>query len=681
MLMDNWVEFIKNVIADSAFKDVAIAALRLLYGRPVRLSDGTGDGGVDAWMDVSPTNRVPVQFHAGRSKTWESKLNEDLAKPIVRECKSLYFVTAQTPETIEVKRKKANIKGDLGIDLEVVDARDIASFAHEPTVLEMLERVSNVHSSADKPISKHPEIDARLSFWLFHENTVHFRAEVARSVLAACLIHCDVPIPLDDLLTNALELMGGDKRHRRLLLNQIDHFVQVGGVLRDAHGIRATESLIQRTRGVLGAQELAKQKLRDDCVEALEGRVHSLERRQTSVDAIFEDLGFLLRRSIIEKLPGPVGVANATVRLNAIERRMVDVLKPSGGSADEALKSIIEVACNSVYGRNLAAAELFIQLTERDSTEVHRILTGREKLEVLLDTSVAMPMFCGLYAHVVPEWATSELAHELYEALRLRNIRIVVPHVYLEEMAAHLYAAQDYRLAIGCDPDLSRSNNFFVAHYHSVMASRKEEATLDHFDQFLRDFGLPANADTMDFNVARRKIEKMIAEQLHYFGMPSTRVSFTTALELPNEPARDKIVLEHDRCVAHWLDQRSANNYSEGFVLCTQDRWLLNAAADRDWLVMDPAALLDLIQLTRPHETPGRLACVRELASRFTDSVTERAAAVWDFLMKLDGKNFSNRELLHRARQFKEEWLQRKRDTDLLKPEDWQRFKETLKLE
>jgi hypothetical protein len=358
-----------------------------------------------------------------------------------------------------------------------------------------------------------------------------------------------------------------------------------------------------------------------------------------------------------------------------------DALKPTGGSANEALKTLMEVASSSLYGRNLASAELFIQLTERDAVDVERILTGRKRMEVLLDTSVAMPIFCALHDHVATGWVTSEVARELYDLLRAREIDMVVPHLYLEEMAAHLIAAKQYRPLIGCDDDLSRSINFFVAHYHSVKKSRNESATLEGFDEFLRGFGLPPDVDSLDFPVARRKVERAMAEQLHYYGMPSVRVSFTSATPLPDEPSREKRVIDHDRCVAHWLDNRSLDNFTDGFVLCTQDRWLLSAVAGRDWLAVDAATLVDLVQLTRPRGNPAPLACVRELACRFTDAVTTRGAAVWDFLAKLEGSNLANWELLELAKQFKEACLLRKRETDVPKPEDWERFKDGLALE
>jgi hypothetical protein len=290
-----------------------------------------------------------------------------------------------------------------------------------------------------------------------------------------------------------------------------------------------------------------------------------------------------------------------------------------------------------------------------------------------------MPILCGLFDHVAQGWVTSELAKELYDALQKRSIPVVVPHLYLEEMAAHLLGARHYRPLIGVDATaLGRSENFFVAHFHSVNAFKNETVRVEAFDEFLRDFGLPDNCDTLDFFVAKRRVEKEMREQLNYYQIPVIRVTYTSGVPLPNEPNRDEKVLNHDRCVANWLDSRSADNFSEGFVLCTQDRWLLNAVGERDWLALDAATLVDLIQLTRPKGAVTSIACARELALRLDDGAASRAAAVWDFLAKLEGANLANRSLLQHARRFKDDWLQRKRETELPQPEDWQRFKEKL---
>ncbi len=682
MMIEECAEFIKNAVAPSSFKEIGVAALRAMYGRPVYLADGSGDGGVDAWLEYSSSIRIPVQFHAGRSVEWDRKLAEDIQKPLVKssDAKRLYFVTAQTPRHVDVKRKIDELEAEYGIRVDVIDARDLASLVGEPAVREALGRVLGVFAPERAHRSRSAELEARLSFWLFHEASGDFRVEVARCLLATCLIRAKEPLATEALLDEALALVGGGLRLRRLFRRQLDAFREDGSVMEEGGGLRATKAFLERTSVGLALQENAEAKLREDCIKALEGKVHSFDRRQETVDAVFDDLGFLLRQSLVEKLPGG-GRQEASARLNTVERRLADALKPTGGKARDALQALVDVASQSRYGRALASAELFIQLTERDAIEVTQVIAGRERMKVVLDASVAMPMLCSRYDRVAQGWVTSEIAKELNELLESRGIRMVVPHLYVEEMAAHLFAARRYRPLIGQDPDLTCSDNFFVAHYHSVAASRGEDATLEGFDELLSDLGLPDGVDdNADFHRFAHKIQKKLEDLLDRYEMKFTRAKYISGETLPDEPPRNQKVLEHDRAVAHWLDEE-AKAKEEGLVLCTQDRWLLSAVAGRDWIAVDPAALVDLVQIIRPQGATGPLASVRKLASSLDEAASARAAAVWDFLAQLEGARLADRDLLRRAKEFKEAWLKRARETDQPHTRDWQRFKEGLSLQ
>lgn len=684
MQIEDWVEFIKNVLSPSAFKEVGLAALRVLYQKPVLLADGTGDGGVDAWIQLSegPAGRIPVQFHAGRAIEWDRKLRDDVTKAAIQgaPARRLFFVCAQTPTAEKMQRVVAEIERAHGVAVTVVDARGLASQAHDPVVAEALGRVVPLPVATGTAAEGGTPRHAHVAFVFFHSATGDFRAEVVRSALMACLARAETPIPTEEVLDQAISMVGGNIDLRRLFRRELEALVAEGKAHLQGGSVRASGELTIVVQGLLRAREGAAATLREDCVAALEGRVHSDDLRRAAVDAIFDDLGLLLRRSVVERLPG--GQAEALAgRLNAVERRLSDTLKPGGGTAREVLQDLVRVASASVYGHALASAELFVHLTVQDTADVARALTGRERVEVFLDTSVAMPVLCAKLDQVAQGWVTSEIASDLFDLLRSRGIRMSVPHLYLEEMAAHLInAARGYGTIIGEDPDLVRSENFFVAHYHSVCAARNEPATAAGFDELLRDLGLPAGWESEQFVVVRRRIERALKAHFERYDIGVRRVSFTQALPLKDEPARPATVLEHDRCVVRWLEER-AQEASEGLVLCSQDRWLLQAVVEPEWLPIDPFALVDVMQIVRPAGRQGPLTSLRDLAAKLDDVAVERAAAVWDMLAELEGGRLVDRQLLRRAKQFKEAWLDRTRAAERPHAAEWQRFKAGLSLD
>lgn len=684
MQLEDWTELIKNVLAPSAFKTVSALALHALYQRKVIVTDGTGDGGVDAWIEISetPTGRVPVQFHAGRSVDWYDKLLQDVSKPAVRDApaRRFFFMCAQTPTEDAVVRRTAEIEGSHGVQVKVIDARVIASLALDhPAVFAALRKyLPQVPAAgAEQPPSIAEE--AQLAFVFFHDESGSFRKEVARSVLVVTLVRAKEPAETEELLDRALATLGGEKHLRGLFRRELAALVASGDAIQEKGRVRPSAELVQRVQGEWDAGALAKERLRQECVAALEGRVHDEARRRDAVDAIFDDLGLLLRSSVAERLPG--GELNAAVRLNAAERRLGEMLKPSGGTVRDALRAIIEVASRSVYGRALASAELFMQMTRRELGELARALTGRDRIEVTLDASVAMPMLCAKFDRVAAGWVTSEVALELHTLLRERRVKIVVPHLYLEEMAAHLIAAARDYMTLAGEPELDRSENFFVAHYHAVAEARQEAATPAGFEELLHDLGLPDGwGRDDDFQVTLRKIERTLTKLLQHYGIEISRVTFTGGAALKGEPPRPPIVLDHDRRVVAWLDER-ARSSSEGLVLCSQDRWLLSAVSECDWLAVDPAALVDLLPMIRPTGTVAPLVSLRELAAQMDDASAGRAARVWDMLAEIEGPRLADRELRRRARAFKDDWLARERAAERPAAAEWSRFKERFRVD
>jgi hypothetical protein len=675
MLTEDWVELIKNVLSPTAFRDVAMAALRVLYGSPVVLADGTGDGGVDAWIEL-PSGRVPVQFHAGRSEPWETKLARDLAThEVLRRHPRLFFVCAQTPTVEAQQQALGRLKETYAVEVLLLDARVIATTARETPVLSLLSRWAGIPLAERDVRSPSPSDVARLAFAFFHEKSGDFRAEVARSVISACLHQAPAPLSRDALLTKAADIL---PEAAWSLDRELQAMEAEGEVIAGEGGVTASEKLRTFTQAALALQAGAAARLREDCARALEGRVHDAGRRKLLVDDVFDDLGLLVRESLADMLPG--GSSDAIMRrFGATERRVADHLKPTGGSATEALRALVEVIAASPYGRALGTAELFMAMAAREGGQLAVALTEREGLEIWLDTSVALPMLCGRLDRVIRRWPTSEIAVELHGALSARGIKVVVPSVYMEEMAAHLVdAARRYRPLIGVDMDLVRSENFYVAQFHASSEERGEPVTLDRFDRFLQGFGLPRKWEEQaqrDYQRLRRLIELEQESILRrFYGIGHRRIRSTDAVPLPEEPERSEIVLKHDRCVARELDELS-RDANEGHVLCSEDRWLVRVLAERQVPAIHPAVLLDALQIVRPKEELRRLATVRDLAATFSDRAIAEGAAVWDMLAELRDPDLSSGELLERAREFKEAWLARANHEERPHARDWQRFK------
>lgn len=258
MQVEDWAEFIKNVLSSSAFKAVAMAALRARYHKAVTLADGTHDGGVDAWIALSdrPDGRVPVQFHSGRSVDWNQKLTEDIEKPLVRDCpaKRLFFVCAQTPSPVKVKQVLADLEVSHGIVVTLLDARDLASEAHRPEVSDALGKVAMVPLTSRPPATVTAGDDARLAFIFFHEAAGDFRAEVARCALMSCLADLSPSLPVDDVIERAIRVVGGEQSLRWLFRRAFAALVTDGKASEENGSAIPSRDLVTIVTGLRAAQ-------------------------------------------------------------------------------------------------------------------------------------------------------------------------------------------------------------------------------------------------------------------------------------------------------------------------------------------------------------------------------------------------------------------------------------------
>ncbi len=686
MYIEDWAELIKNAFTSNPFKDLAVAALGAMYGCPVRLSDGPGDGGVDAWLHL-PSGDVPAQFHSGRQVAWDVKLREDLeTHEIIKKSGRLLFVCAQTPQETTRRRMIADLEGAHGVRIDMIDARELASQVRTPEVRAVLEKFAGTGTPPTKGSPVDRAMEARVAFVFFHEKSADFRAEVARSVLIACLVASEQPRVAGQIVEQAVALAGAGSVSRGAFHLELESLARQGlVVVGPKNEVSASVRLRELTSAARGLQVIAREQLSRDCEAALVARVHSEGGRRDAVADVLDDLGLLLRESFASALPGSSS-EGLSRRMNAIERRLEDHLKPTGGNASAALSALVEVASSSDYGRALGAAELFTLLASREVGHLAAVLTRKDATDVWLDTSLAMPMLCGLLDRIAEGWATSEIAVALHGALRERNLRMVVPRVYVEEMAAHLIeSAQRYRTLVGeTDNDLARSTNFYVAHFHAASTSRGEPVTQARFDTFLSDFGLPEDwrdvgRSEADFLRVRRKIEISLRDSLRYYQIDVPLAGSVDAIALPGEPARSFIVLLHDRCVAKDLEEVSREE--QGVVFCSEDRWLVQTLVQKELTALHPAMLLDVLQIVHPSGEPRRLATPRELAAMFSERVAQQAAEVWDLLAEMDGSRFEDRELLRRAKQFRREWLERGAAAERPRARDWSRFKAELSLE
>jgi hypothetical protein len=663
MTVDEWVSLVKGVGPD-AFKAIALAFLRERYGRSVQYADGTGDGGVDAWvlLSVEPRVRVAAQFHAGQSN-WKTKLSEDLdamvafrkslaaTDPSVGDFRRLLFVCTQTPTAVSVENVVRDVFIEHGISIEVLDARSIVSVAleHRGELWRLLAQQLPGYNAASTPLVD-PRDEARLAFAFFDTAPDLYRRAVAKSALATVLHRQSTPCPRDLLLEETASLLGF-AAPTSLVRHALRDLTSERLVEEEGDSIRATHELVDSTRATLALAAHERGRLREACITAIEPLVaprkhNRAELAARAVDAVIADLGVLVRSPIAAAVAAAVDPAppsrmraerDSTARWRAAAERVAAVLDiDDGGIAS--LQTMVSRIAEDPFAKRLAAAELFATLVEHDAQEFERALSAPSQ-RVLLDTSIGLPVLCARYARPIASWITSSAANALYESLRARSAHIAMPSVYVEEIASHLLNARRYADAIEEEVELSRSKNYFVAHYCSLQEQSNSARTRGDFMQFLRDFGGNAIEGVGSWDERRSRVEREVYALLARYAIDvEVMDGGSVDIALPNEPRRDRVVLEHDRVVVSALVNES--RASSRWLVCSADSWLRGVLNDRGVLALDCVGLVDLLELVRPNPTRSvSMLSPIELASSLREQAREMASQVWDAIIRIqDGK-------------------------------------------
>lgn len=681
MNIDDWKRLVKQIVGPVEFREIALEFLHAHFHVPVHDTDGKGDGGIDAWIVLSaePLLRMPAQFHAGKAHPWDQKLEEDVAKlHAAREAlpaddakrndlRCLNFVCSQETDKTHAGRTVFRLLQRYEITVQIFDAGTIVSAAVQSRgrLLQLLaERLPGAPSDARKVLPSAREQVIR-AFAFFHPNPAKFRWEVAKSVLGTVLQRAAGRMTRERLLAEASMLLHQgvpplllERALRNLQHEQLIVVEEPEVSIHPAFGAMTTTAL-----RIADADE---EGLREQCAAVLEpflakGTHHREVRARRAVDTIFGDLGLLVRTAVADRALSPLDPRalpqgrrddETRQRWRAVEGRLAAELALDERGLRDAFAALVGVVAASPFAQSLAAAELFLQLTEYDAEDIPQVLGLKAPVRIALDASIALPMLCALYDRPALDWQTSLAAHALHQSLRSRGAGIVVPSLYVEEMAAHLIKAWEFEGLVETTPELARSRNFFVAHYCST---RGDDRCAAEFRRFLSACGAerPA-AEQWQQKAQLRRAERELTARLMDYAIETAIVEMRLDdHKLPGEPTtRDDKVIRHDRAVVRWLVDEAP-----GTALCTADRWLQGVLGKRDVTAIDSAAMTDLLQLLRPLGATSRLLTPLAIAQTLTEEHRVLAAAIWDELVALEGAGLVDWELHERAKAFHARWV------------------------
>lgn len=662
---------------DQAFREIARICLAA-RGLAPSLTDGPNDGGGDfaLYLNVGAVEPAPIAVQVSVEKNWKSKIRKDAIKikSNLKITDMLYISSRRLPDA-EFIGIQDELRQTQGIRVQKMDSQSIASLTLNRALIPQVLQAMGISLPAPSsgPRLRHDlRKDVAYAFAFFGADAQSFRvAALERAVLAIMSQNGG-----EALRTNIVEevaiTLGLAPNQRRQIDSAVDRMLQDGRVRAKNGSLRLEQKEADTWRGVNALQRKSQDNLRAVLDKVLLRYVTAETSRKRAVDLVLEDLGALLFESAAATSSSLEQRRDQADRQGPVQHRLrhlqetLAVFGVPEAERNATLSELSQLAAESDFGKTLLAGEIFLHLLNMRTPHLLAALGSRSRMEVIVDTSVAMPLLCVLLFEPIQHDFFLAAKH-VYDQLIAHEIQITLPRQYLEETAAHLIEAYRYGDIVGTDPDLRASTNAFVAHY-ATMNGKPDVAS---FVKYLKAFGFNEAQAKGDFYAVRDVLMRRLEEHFRRYNIrcgtfEARRTSLKSAEEhlayaqrMNPEIRRARTTLDHDAEVVGWLyDHEIEHDVIR--VLCTWDNLHSYLRQDSvNWEVLDPAVFGDVLSLAAPETEDLRLVSPVVVAITFSNTHAQRGAEVWDFLIRTEREKLNDAALREQAQAFKGDWLSR----------------------
>lgn len=661
-------------------RQIAVHLLPLLGFDDSTFSDGPYDGGLDFFVRTQRVNGLKIGFQLSVESKWKQKITADAAKAKrVHGVNALYFISSKRIPGASFAPVRSEVAKATGLNLFSVDNQAIATeFIRANKVASLLQcfGIDLPEDERDEELLI-PQNEAVASLLVFGSDARDFRDGMIDSTIKAVLAR-QGELLRSDLIPHVLSSAGLKEDQGVSVNSGIDRLLQSEQIVSREKKISLVDSERSIFEGLQAASAFELSVLRSEVEAYLQA--HRLMPASEG-ELVLSNLLELTAALVSENLH----VAGAEQRRSQVFEVTKSTLSNVVGDAEtlSVFSELAKIVAESQFGKRMASARLYQILLGLNSRTLMAALGGNRGLQAYLDTSVFVPMICGvLFEPGADRFGKS--GSDLFALMREHQFDVVLPGWYLEETAAHLVnACRNYRHILTEGIDISRSTNAFVSHYSSLRRSLiNSELT---FDDYVAVFGiklgsLPNELSDADFFRARDRAAAEIRRIAMKYGVRvggcdspywwrvrdriHERLGSTVASRAPN-------LIEHDSKVAAFLEDHAGDS-DEVQVLCTWDR--IHAEINPDgasgYFVMSPVAFIDFLAAgARGAEAVG-VASMSSFIDAINESQVRMSAAIWDVIAKINGNELSDAVMISKARQFREDYLTKHASLGLMNEDD-----------
>lgn len=593
-----------QALEEKRFYDFALMYLETRGYRELSIVDGTGDGGRDVTC-----SRQDLRIQLSVRKDWAVKVNDESRKTKDAGKHHLIYVTnRQIPTVDEEAFRNAGHKYSGEVDVVIHDLNRISTALAQPGTIE--KAYAALGMSIDKRIQASEKDIAVSTVMLFSREAQDFRVNIVESNVRAWLFRngqatsdhalaciCKL-LPFPDVERDVVRAINRHKADGRI--KEAGGKIDLSGPEKEL-ARAAEEEFLQATSADLALLEtkygLAAKEAKELLQLALELtiRERSFDDRSAHSDAL-----------------------TAFISEKGLKSRKVDLYEDLSKTTTARARQ---------YGRTLE------RIFDTNTFDIYRALGRRTDISMLLDSSVAMPMLCGLaFGSVRSRFGIAAMA--LRKLCEQHEIRLAVPSFYVNEMASHGLKALDFMATYEHLPDEARalltgSRNAYLSHYSTIRDSLVAVGdTPPSLDEFLEYFGFVANARLAG-------VENRITSLLDKFGLQTVRatnIDMEVRRQIQQEKmGEDRRIIDHDAMLITLLKDQD----DSGFVFATWDNVLIRLIAEAERIYADtPARVIDFLSMA----ASAKFECDQslELLTSLIHCDTSKAEALAQLVERID---------------------------------------------
>ncbi len=557
-------------LEEKKFYDIALLFLTIKGYPNLEIIDGKGDGGRDV---RSSWDHIRIQLSV--RKDWEQKINHEASLAVSANSNHFLYVTNRRindHDRDKFLQEEFKYKGK--IEVTIFDIASITTSLSLPGSINAVNTILGLPITGE--IEATPKEIAISNTLLFSSEAKELKDEIIENCILANVFSED-GVSESSLIERTLNDLGNESLSFQIV-KSINSLKSKGKIKVIEGAFTLSSEVREKLKLSRDDFEQAKSKDLNELMNSF-----SLDKKDAKI-LIDISLEILSRKQLFNGNEAYSVQLQEFIAKHSLQRRKSDLY--------EALSKLTSA-------RITAYGDAITHVLKTNTFDIFRSLGKSHSINVILDSSVAMPMLFGLsFSKVRSRYGIG--ASAINEMCHAHKFKLIVPRPYLNEMASHGLKALEYSGIYNIIGDESRtilksSGNAYLSHFGHIRDDKLPGYEMS-INDFLSYFGIQNNCT---LSKVERRIENLLNSLgIEVVNMPRWKPELRSEI-CAQKPKEASIIIDHDASVLTML----FDSTEEGYIFATWDKVLTDLVEEISRVYADtPSSIVDFLSMANNSE-------------------------------------------------------------------------------